>query len=89
MIFYEVTSAGSPILEDNELTFYLNRMHEIIYTYSNEYLPNTTLIGQRPTGLAFEDISVYTPTGVATGGTFYEHRFTINYATRVNIPLPD
>jgi hypothetical protein len=91
LIYYEQdTSYPSPILENEELTFYLNNLHNIIYTYDNQVVAHTTGLGQRPYGFAFRDVSVWTPTDTLTGGGYYyEHRYTINYDIRVNIPLPD
>ncbi len=91
LIYYEESSEfPSPVLENEELTFYLNNLHNIIYTYNDQLVPHTTGYGQRPPGYAFRDISVWTPTGqLSGGGYFYEHRYTIYYAIRANIPLPD
>jgi len=91
LIYYEESTAfPSPVLENEELTFYLNNLHNIIYTYDNQVVAHTTGLGQRPYGSAFRDVSVWTPTGPLTGGGYYyEHRYTINYDIRVNIPLPD
>ena len=91
LIYYEESTAfPSPVLENEELTFYLNNLHNIIYTYDNQVVPHTTGLGQRPYGYAFRDVTVWTPTGTLVGGGyFYEHRYTAYYAIRVNIPIPD
>ncbi|MDP2721804.1 MAG: hypothetical protein Q8O72_03505 [Bacteroidales bacterium] len=91
LIYYEESTAfPSPILENEELTFYLNNLHNIIYTYDDQVVPHTTGLGGRPHGYAFRDVNVWTPTEPLTGGEYYyEHRYTVYYAIRVNIPLPD
>ncbi|MBU2554386.1 MAG: hypothetical protein KKF98_07995 [Bacteroidetes bacterium] len=91
MIFYQELASDTvgPCLENEELTFYLNNLHNIIYTYDDDYLPNTTLYGKRPEGKSFIDIEIYTPNGFDNGVFWWEHRFWANYGTRVNIPIPD
>ena len=90
MIFYEVRSIDEPCLEDDELTFYLDMAHDIFYTFDNQNLPNTTtLFGKRPIGKVYVDMTIWTPNGtLANGNNWWEHRYYINYATRINIPLP-
>jgi len=89
MIFYQELASGEPCLENDELTFYLNNLHNIIYTYDDDYLPNTTLYGKRPEGKSFIDIEIYTPYGFDNSVYWWEHRFWANYGKRVNIPIPD
>ena len=89
MIFYQELASGEPCLENDELTYYLNNLHNIIYTYEDNYLPNTTLYGARPEGKSFIDIEIYTPYGFENSVYWWEHRFWANYGTRVNIPIPD
>ena len=93
MLFYEerTVAQGPPCLENEELTFYLNRAHEIFYTFQNQLLPNTTteqsLYGKRPVGKYFVEMTLWTPSGTAQNGKlFWEHRYTPTYAFRVNLP---
>lgn len=92
MIYYEESSTTNPLpcLEDDEMTFYLNMAHDIIYTFDDQYLPNTNLYGQRPAGKSFMEFDIYTPDGTATNGKHYwEHQYFITYGIRINLPLPD
>jgi len=85
MVFYEERSTP-PCLEDDELTFYLNRAHEILYTYETQFLPNTTLHGKRPEGKSFIQMDIFTPTDSTS---YWEHKYFMNYGVRVNLPIPD
>jgi hypothetical protein len=86
MIFREERTSGEPCLENEELTFYLNRAHEIIYTFTNQTLPNTTtLFGQRPIGRAFVDMSIW----AQHENNWWHHTYYLNYATRITAPLPN
>jgi len=93
MIYYEVTDNDNwPCIEYDELSFYLSRLHEIIYTYIDDNIPNTTtLYGKRPLGKSYVPgfTTIYTPNGQNGADYWWEHRFWMRYATRVNIPLPD
>jgi len=91
MIYYEESTINKPLpcLENDEMTYYLNMAHDIIYTYVNQYLPNTNLHGQRPTGKAFIDFDIWTPSGTNNGTYWWEHQYFINYGTRINLQLPD
>jgi len=89
LTYYEVsTSFPSPVLENEELTFYLNNLHNIVYTYDDQTVANSDQPGKHPPGFVFEYLTTWTDTDPITGGYYYEHAFTIHYATRVNIPLP-
>ena len=92
MVYYEITSSSNwPCIEYDELQFYLDRLHEIIYTYDNEYIPNTTLNGKRPVGKVFVPgiLTIITPDGTVGSDYWWEHKLWPTYATRVNIPIPD
>lgn len=82
MIYYE-TGTTWGCIEDDELNYYLNRAHEIFYTFNNQYLPNTNLYGKRPVGKHFVDMDIWTPNGT----NWWEHRYYLRYATRVNLPI--
>jgi hypothetical protein len=91
-LFYEEFNppppSYTPCLEIEELDFYLDKAHKIIYTADNELLPgSTTLYGQRPQGLHYEWFSIWTPSGTLQNDDLYwEHRYYIHYRQRVNIP---
>lgn len=93
MVYFEETNSSNwPCIEYNELQFYLDRLHEIIYTYSTENIPNTTtLYGKRPEGKAYVPgmTTIYTPSGGSGSAYWWEHKLWMKYATRVNIPIPD
>jgi len=86
LVFYEERTSGEPCLENEELTFYLNRAHEIIYTFTNQTLPNTnTLYGKRPVGKSFVDMTVY----AQHESNWWKHTYYLYYATRITTPLPN
>ncbi|NQU33141.1 MAG: hypothetical protein HQ521_07890 [Bacteroidetes bacterium] len=88
-IYYQETTGLYPCLENEKLTFYLAKAHDIIYTYDDDYLPGTTLLGQRPVGKSFMGFRIWTPNGtLANGNSWWKHVYYIDYGTRVNIPLP-
>lgn len=93
MVYYEETVLNDlPCIEYDELTFYLYRLHEMIYTYTDENLPNTTtLYGMRPPGKSFVtgslDLSTFTGQNPPPDNKYWwEHRVWLWYGTRVNIP---
>ena len=90
MIYHEITNTSSwPCIEYDELDYYLDRLHEIIYTYDDEFLPNTTTLkGKRPSGLSFvpDMLTIYTPNGQNGSNYWWEHQFWVWYGTRVNLP---
>jgi len=92
LIYYEESTINNPLpcLENDEMTFYLNKAHDIIYTFDNQNLPGTTtLYGKRPAGKAFMSFDIYTPDGTVNNNYYWEHEYFIKYGTRINLPLPD
>lgn len=89
-VYFEITNGDTTCLENEELDFYLDKAHDIIYTYDNNYLPGSdTLYGQRPPGKTYSHFSIWTPdTTLPNGNIWWEHRYFIHYATRINLPLP-
>ena len=90
--YYEENNISTyePCLEIEELDFYLDKAHEIIYTRDNENLPGSTIhYGLRPEGLTFESFTLDTPNGYNnyTNKYYWTHRYYIYYRLRVNIPI--
>lgn len=88
--YEESTEYPSPELENEELTFYRENLHNIIYTYDDKIVPRSDSAGKRPYGLAFEKLVTWTETDTINNMYYYEHGHTVTYATRVNITtIPD
>jgi len=92
--YYETNASSSydPCLESEEIEFYLDKAHKIIYTSENDYIPGSTIHrGQRPEGLTYEWFTIDTPNGYDNSSNLYywTHRYYIHYRQRVNIPIPD
>jgi len=87
-IFYQEGLGFFPCLENEELDFYLDKAHDIIYTYEDNFLPgSSTLKGQRPAGKAFKNFNIWTPDGTLPNDDhWWEHVYFIHYGTRVNLP---
>jgi hypothetical protein len=83
MIYYEEASSLQ-CLEYDELNFYLSKAHEIFYTYNNQYLPNTNLLGKRPPGKHFIEMDTIWTQSVP--GQKYQHNYYMWYGVRVNLP---
>ncbi len=90
LLFYQETPGFSPCLENEELDFYLDKAHDIIYTYDSILLPgNSILTGKRPYGKVFEWFSIWTPDSITPNNNHsWEHVYYIHYATRISLPLP-
>ena len=92
--FYEENDSPTyePCIEVEELDFYLDKAHKIIYTSDNELLPGSDIhYGLRPDGLTYEWFDISTPNGFNTYSNkyYWTHKYYIHYRQRVNIPLPN
>ncbi|MBU1010954.1 MAG: hypothetical protein KKD74_12545 [Bacteroidetes bacterium] len=87
LIYYQVTSGFLGCLEYDELEFYLTKMHQIIYTFDDTYLPNNdSLFGKRPRGKFFESIDYWTPDSIYGTEHKYMHYPSVVYSDRVDVP---
>lgn len=81
-----------PCLEIEELDFYLDKAHKIIYTLDDVKIPGSTIhLGQRPEGYTYEWFHLTSSYGYndETEKYFWTHNYYIHYRRRVNIPIPD
>jgi len=93
--YYEENDSPNyePCLEIEELDFYLDKAHKIIYISEFTKLPGSNIhYGLRPDGLTYEWFSIHTPYGY--NNYFYKyywtHEYFIHYRLKVNIPtIPD
>ena len=88
-LVYHELSIDTTCLENDEMTFYLNQAHDIIYTYENQFLPNTNLHGKKPVGKSFVSFDIYTPDSILPNTHMWKHIYYLKYGTRINLPLPD
>lgn len=91
LIYWEIApTAPPPCIPHNKMNFYLNMGHNIMHTFNDTYLPNsTTLKGTRPRGYMFADIDVTssaTPHG--TDMVVYRHIYDVTYGIRASLPWP-
>jgi hypothetical protein len=87
LIYYQITSGFLGCLEQEELEFYLTKMHQIIYTFDDTFLPNNnSLKGKRPRGKFFQSIDYWTPVESSGSNTIYIHYPTATFSDRVDIP---
>lgn len=91
LIYWEIApTTPPPCIPYDKMNFYLNMGHNIMYTFDDTYIPNSTTIkGTRPRGYMFADIDVTTSaTPHGTDTMVYQHIYDVTYGIRASLPWP-